>query len=134
MKKLIGLTSIVSGILLVIVPRYVLPACEYEGFPRMHCSDTAHAEQIVGALLLLAGILTLLVKSARMAFAGGGIALVLSAASYLLPDKIGFCHSSQMPCNYGMVPAIRFITVVTGLIMAVALIVSARGTRRKGTA
>ncbi|HUJ19365.1 MAG TPA: DUF4418 family protein [Nitrospirota bacterium] len=134
MKKLIGLTAIISGILLMIVPRYVLPACEYEGFARMHCSDTAHAEQIVGVLLLLAGILTLLVKSARMAFAGGGIALILSVASYFLPDKIGFCHSSQMPCNYGMVPAIRFIAIIAGLIMAVALIVSARRLQKKGTA
>ena len=63
MKKLAGITMILAGLLLVIVPRYILPACEFEGFSRMHCSDTAQAELVTGILLALAGIGTLVLKS-----------------------------------------------------------------------
>jgi hypothetical protein len=39
-----------------------------------------------------------------------------------------------MPCNYGMVPALRFIAVVVGLIMAAAVVVAVRGSLKKGKA
>ena len=62
MKRLAGTTMILAGLLLVLVPRYILPACEFEGFSRMHCSDTAQAELVTGVLLALAGIGTLVLK------------------------------------------------------------------------
>ncbi len=130
MKKLAGITMIAAGLLLVIVPRYILPACEFEGFSRMHCSDTAQAEFVAGILLALAGIGTLFLKSP--ASAGGAVlGLALSVIVFVLPDKFGYCLSSRMPCNYGMVPAIRFIAVVSGLVMIVSLGVLIKDYRRK---
>jgi hypothetical protein len=39
-----------------------------------------------------------------------------------------------MPCNYGMVPAIRFLSGAVGVMMIVVLVAMARGRRKKGTA
>jgi hypothetical protein len=132
MKKLVAITTLVSGILLILVPRYILPACEYEGFPRMHCSDTALSEYVVGALLIVIGGLMFFIKSARMVIAGALTAIVLYGVSFWLPDKFGYCQSPRMPCHYGMVPGIRFIDAAGALIMIGAIIGLLRTTRRKG--
>lgn len=133
MKRLAGTTMLLSGLLLALVPRYILPACEFEGFSRMHCSDTAQAELVTGILLALAGIGTLVLKFP--ASAGNAIlSLALSVAAFMLPDKFGYCHNSKMPCNYGMVPAVRLIAVLTALLMIIALIGMFRDYRRKGKA
>jgi len=133
MKKLIGLTALIGGFLLLVTPRYILPACEYEGFNRMHCSDTARAEFVTGAILMAVGALTLALKGKKTTLAGAGIALPLFVAAYILPDKFGYCMSSRMPCNYGMVPGIRFIAVIGALIVLGAFIGSVRQLRKKGT-
>lgn len=134
MKKLIGLTALISGILLLLVPRYMLPPCEYEGFPAMHCSDTALAEFVTGALLMMIGIMTLFLQSIKLVIAGAVSALALFVVSFVLPDKYGYCHSSRMPCNYGMVPGIRLIAIVSGIIMIAAIIGIVRRYQKKGTA
>jgi hypothetical protein len=134
MKNLISLTAFLSGLLLILVPRYILPACEYEGYPPMHCSDTARAEYIVGALLLAAGIGAFLLKSTTTSIVSAAVSVILYVIAFLLLDKYGYCHSSQMPCNYGMVPGIRFVTSISGIIMVVAIIVLVRSIRKKGSA
>lgn len=133
MKKLVGLTALIGGLLLVVTPRYILPACEYEGFARMHCSDTARAEIVAGALLMAVGVMTLVIKWKRAALAGAGAALALFAAAYVLPDKFGYCMSSRMPCNYGMVPGVRFIAVVGGIIAIIALTGAIKQLGKKGS-
>jgi len=133
-KRLAGIISILSGGLLVTVPHSVLPACEYRGFPRMHCSDTAQAVLPAGILLAAVGVLILVLKSEKAVPAVVGTASALSLASFLLPDLFGYCLSSKMPCNYGMVPAIKFIAAASGLAAASALIATIAGNRKKGTA
>jgi len=132
MKKMVALTSLTSGILLILVPRYILPACEYEGFSRMHCSDTAQAEYVVGALLVVLGALTFFVKHAWTPALAAAAAIILYCVAIWLPAKIGYCQSSRMPCNYGMVPGIRFIAMTGILIMVAAMIGMARSYRKKG--
>lgn len=132
MKTLIAVTALMSGILLVLVPRFILPVCEYEGYPAMHCSDTARAEYVVGALLMVVGIGAFLLKSTRTSIIGAVVSIILYIVAFLLPDKYGFCHSSRMPCNYGTVPGIRFIAIIGGIIMVVAIISLVRSTRKKG--
>jgi hypothetical protein len=134
MKNLISLTAFLSGLLLILVPRYILPACEYEGYPPMHCSDTARAEYIVGALLLAAGIGAFLLKPTTTSIVSAAVSIILYVIAFLLPDKYGYCHSSHMPCNYGMVPGIRFVASISGMIMVVAIIVLVRSNRKKGSA
>jgi len=132
MKNVISLTAFLSGLLLLLVPRYILPACEYEGYPAMHCSDTAHAEYIVGAVLLAVGIGAFLLKSAPMSIVSAVVSIILYVIAFLLPDKYGYCHSSRMPCNYGMVPGVRFVAGVSGIIMAVAIISLLKSIRKRG--
>jgi hypothetical protein len=132
MKKLVSATAIVSGLLLLLVPRYILPACGYLGHPKMHCSDTAHAEFVVGALLIVLGSMTAVLRPRGMDIACAAISDVLYIVAFLLPDTFGYCHSTQMPCNYGMVPGISFVAVVSAIIMTVALIGLVRSYRKKG--
>ncbi|HUH66431.1 MAG TPA: DUF4418 family protein [Syntrophales bacterium] len=98
----------------------------------MHCSDTARAEYVVGALLLASGIGAFLLKSTRTSIIVAAVSIILYIVAFLLPDLYGYCHSSRMPCNYGTVPGIRFIAIIGGIIMVVAIISLVRGTRKKG--
>lgn len=134
MKRLAGVVALACGALLVVVPRFALPACEYRGFPRMHCSDTAHAEMAVGAALLLVGVATLVARRPLEILAAGALALALSAAALLLPEWVGYCHSPQMPCSYGMVPAVRFIAAANAVVVLLGLAGTVRRARRKGIA
>jgi hypothetical protein len=87
MKKLVAVTAIASGLLLLLVPRYILPACEYLGHPKMHCSDTAHAEYVVGILLIVLGGATAYLRSRKadlICAAGSSFSRVVA---FLLPDK-----------------------------------------------
>jgi len=117
MNKIITFTALAGGLLLFLVPRYILPACEYQGYQPMHCSDTAKAEYLTGALLMLLGSATFFLKSTRALVFSSSAAVVLFAVSFYLPDTFGYCHNSRMPCNYGMVPGIRFVAAGGALIM-----------------
>ena len=134
MKKLVALTELTTGVLLLFVPRYILPACEYEGFPRMHCSDTARAEFIVGALLVLAGGMVLFARTMKPLVIAVVVSCILYGVSFGLPDLYGYCLSSRMPCHYGMVPAVRFIAVFGALVMIVAVFRLAIFSNTKGKA
>ncbi len=131
MIKMVALTALLTGLLLLLVPRYILPACEYEGYAPMHCSDTAKAEFLVGAVLMAMGGVSFFSKK-NIAAAVAAVACILYAVAFWLPDKIGYCHSTRMPCNYGMVPGIRFISIAGALIMIVAFAGMWRKSRKKG--
>ncbi len=132
MNKLIAVTAVVCGILLLIVPRFILPACEYEGYAPMHCSDTARAEYLMGALLTGLGVISFFFRSNRLLLAAstGAVAVLISAFS--MPDVYGYCRSSRMPCNYGMVPGVRFVAVTGTIILAAAGVNLGRKAFRKG--
>jgi hypothetical protein len=134
MRYRAGAAAIVSGTLLIVVPRFILPACEYEGFSRMFCSDTAQAEVIVAGLLIIAGAGLLALKARWVLITGGCLSLALSVSAFVLPDIFGYCHSTKMPCNYGMVPAIRLIAVVNGAVAALAVTTAVIRLPRKGKA
>jgi hypothetical protein len=134
MKTLISITAITSGILLILVPRYILPACEYEGFPRMHCSDTAQAEFLAGGIFILVGILAMFMRSANAQIASAAAGCIIALIAFLLPERYGYCHSSKMPCNYGMVPGIRFIAITAIATLSIAIIGIIRSSRKKGQA
>jgi hypothetical protein len=133
MKMVVAITTLVFGILFVLVPRYVLPACEYSGFARMHCSDTAQAEQVIGAVLIAVSFMTFLVKAKMMPLFGAIVSTIVFGIAFWLPDKFGYCLSPRMPCHYGMVPAVRFLSISGILIMIGVVISIARSSRKKGS-
>jgi len=134
MKWLIGITALVGGMLLAVVPRFILPACGYLGFPAMHCSQTARAAMTAGALLVGSGLVALMTRQGKASLGAGVLAVVLFGASFLLPDVVGYCRGTQMPCNYGMVPAIRFVAVVGGLVVLAGVAGLGRDARRRRAA
>ena len=131
MKELVSFTSMLAGVLLVILPRLVLPACEYEGYARMHCTDTALAEYVIGAVLIAAGGMTLGSKRAWAPLAGAALSCLLLAAAWTMPEIYGYCANRKMPCNYGMVPGIRFLSVTALIVQIAALAFLVRNARKR---
>lgn len=131
MKKLIAFTIITAGILLILVPRFILPACEYEGFSRMHCSDTAIAVMLLGAVLVALGGAAFLVRTSWLLIADAVIACAILGAALSMPDIYGYCASKNMPCHYGMVPGVRFIAVLAMTILIIGAATAARDLRKK---
>lgn len=131
MNKLIAVTGIVAGVLLIIVPRFILPACEYEGFARMHCSDTANAEIVLGAVLAAVGAVAFLVRTPWLLIADAAVACGLLGTAVYLPDVFGYCASKNMPCHYGMVPGVRFIAVLAMMALLTGSALVMRDLRKK---
>jgi hypothetical protein len=132
MKKVVAVTAIMSGILLFIVPRYILPTCEYEGYSPMYCLDTARAEYVTGTVLLLIGCSVIFIKkNTLLSYAAAALCMTYGIA-FWLPDRFGYCHSTRMPCNYGMIPGIRFIAVTGMFIMIIANIGLLKKPKTKG--
>lgn len=130
MKWLIGITALVGGASLVVVPRFVLPACGYLGYPEMRCSQTARSVMAAGGLLVGCGLVALATRQGKASLRAGVVAAVLFFASFVLPEAVGYCQGTQMPCNYGMVPAIRFVAVIGGLVVLAGVAGLGRSARR----
>jgi fructose-specific phosphotransferase system IIC component len=131
MKALAASAAVAAGVLLVVVPRYVLPACEYAGYPRMHCSDTARAEMILGAALIAAGALVFAARRRWPIVASAAASCVVLGLAWYMPDLYGYCASPRMPCHYGMVPGVRFVAALAGAVVVAATLLFARSTRTK---
>jgi len=121
MKIFAAVAAIASGILLLLIPRFVFPACEYLGRGRMHCTDAAHGEFVVGGLLVLTGAALLFMKKGMAAIAAAACATVLCAAAFFIPVYTRYCANPDMACHYGMVPSIRFISATVGLVEVAGL-------------
>lgn len=132
MRKLIAFTGIAAGFLLVVVPRFVLPACEYEGFSRMHCSDTAVAVMLLGAVLAALGGVAFFLRPPWLLIANAAVACIILGAAMYMPDAYGYCASRNMPCHYGMVPGVRFVAALALLLLVFAIFLTARGARKTG--
>jgi hypothetical protein len=132
MKKVAAAVAVAGGVLLLVVPRFVFPTCEQLGRGRMHCTDAAHAEYVLGALLVLAGIAQLLLHNRGPAIAAAAAAIALCAAALAAPSWTRYCANPDMPCHYGMVPSVRFTAGAVALVELAALIGLARGAARRG--
>jgi hypothetical protein len=129
MKSLSAAAALVAGALLLVIPRFVFPACEYLGRGRMHCTDAAHGEYVIGGLLLLVGISLLVLRPGVLAAAATAVAALLCAAAFFVPAYTRYCANPDMPCHYGMVPSIRFTAALAGVVEVAALVGLARARR-----
>ena len=130
MRVFAAVAAVMAGVLLMVIPRFVFPACEYIGRGRMHCTAAAQGELVVGGLLVATGLAMFALKSATGALVASGCAVLLCAAAFLTPAYTRYCANPDMPCHYGMVPSIRFIAVALGLVESAAFIGLARRTLR----
>jgi hypothetical protein len=133
MKMVVAITALACGMLFFLVPRYVLPACEYAGYSRMHCSDTAQAERVVGAVLIVVSGSTFLVRWTMMPLVGAILSTIVFGIAFWLPDIFGYCLSPKMPCHYGMVPAVRFLSIIGFLTMIGIIFIIAKSSGKKGS-
>ena len=120
MKRTVGIATLVGGLLLILVPRFILPVCEYQGYQPMHCSDTARAELYAGILLVGAGIAVLLLRRPGLVLGALLTAIAVAAAAFTFPEVYGYCKSPKMPCNYGTIPAIRLIATAAAVTTLIA--------------
>lgn len=131
MKIFAAVAAIVGGLLLVVVPRFVFPACEYLGHGRMHCTDAAHGEFFVGGLLVVAGVALLAAKAGTASICAAAVAALLCAAAFFVPAYTRYCANPDMACHYGMVPSVRLVAVAVGVVEVAALIGLVRASRRR---
>jgi hypothetical protein len=131
MKTLAAVAAALAGALLLAIPRFVFPACEYLGRGRMHCTDAAHGEYALGLLLLVAGGALFALRPGVPAAATAGFAALLCVAAAAVPAYTRYCANPDMPCHYGMVPSIRFIAAAVGLVEVAAAVGLARAARRE---
>ncbi len=132
MRTLVGATGIAAGLLLAIVPRWVLPPCAHEGLPRLHCADTARAEIVLGLVLAATGVLALAWGRGRLVAASAAASGALLVLAWFLPDVYGYCPSPRMPCHYGTVPAVRLVAALGSAVLLVGGVALARAERKRG--
>lgn len=126
MKEIIGAVSLILGILVILTPHLILPVCEYHGFQRMACSYTGLAEVFMGVMIIFisAGIILSKTKDSIIWLS---ILLFVSGVSVILiPQVLGYCKSTRMPCNYGTVPALIFEGIIISILVSVNFIISLR--------
>ena len=104
------------GLLVFLVPRYLFPTCEYQGFTRMACTYTGTAEMFIGAIVMSASVGMILSKSYGTLRWSSLTILTAGISIIFVPEAIGYCHSSEHPCNYGTVPVLRLIGILIVLL------------------
>lgn len=122
-----GIMLFLMGLLVFLTPHYILPTCEYQGFSRMACSYTGTAEMFMGAIVMTAAVGIVLSKTRETLRWCGLTVLAAGLSVIFLPEAIGYCHNSRMPCNYGTVPVLRLLGGLIILISLVGFLISLRG-------
>jgi hypothetical protein len=130
MRKTLGIVLFLTGLMAVLIPRYVLPVCEYQGYSRMACSSTALSEMFMGFVVMVSSLGIFFSKSAET-LRWLSLTLIASGISVILiPEAIGYCHSSSMPCNYGTIPVLRLTGALITLVSLGGLLASLRRAAR----
>jgi hypothetical protein len=113
-----GIILLLMGLLVLLTPRYIMPTCEYQGFSKMACSYTGTAEMFLGAIVMMAAA-GMVLSGSRETLRWSGLTSIAAGLSVILvPEALGYCHNSRMPCNYGTIPVLRLLG---GLIMFLSL-------------
>jgi hypothetical protein len=127
MNRKFGVILFLMGIMVILVPRFILPVCEYQGYSPMACSRTAVAEMLSGAIVVAAAVGLFFLKSAESLRWLSLAALMTGASVILIPEAVGYCHSSRMPCNYGTIPVLRLLGVLIILLSLTGFFLSLKG-------
>lgn len=122
-----GIMLLLTGLLVVLTPRFILPTCEYQGFSKMACSDTGTAEMFIGVMIMASSGGLFFSKSRENLRWLSFSALVGGVSVVWIPEAIGYCHSGRMPCNYGTVPVLRLLGVLIILLTLAGFSLSFKG-------
>jgi hypothetical protein len=111
-----GIVLFLMGLMVVLVPRYIFPACEYQGYSKMTCSYSAISEMFMGAIVMVSSAGIFFSKNSGTLRWLALVLIALGTSVLLIPESIGYCHSSSMPCNYGTIPVLRLLGVLIVLL------------------
>jgi len=124
--RVFGSLLFIIGILVLLTPKYILPVCEYTGRQRMACSYTGWAEMFMGGIIMAAGFASFFSRTSDALKWLMFLSLTLAVSVIFIPSALGYCHSPQMPCNYGSVPMLRLLGIFLAIISASGFVISAR--------
>jgi hypothetical protein len=123
-NRVVGSITFALGLLVALTPRYILPVCEWAGKKPMNCGYMGRAEIFIGVIVISIAVGAFLSRGAEALRWLMLVGLVTGVMVVLLPQVLGYCPSSQMPCHYSTVPMLRLlggllvITSVAGIVMA----------------
>ncbi len=124
-NKVIGSIVFALGLLVALTPRYILPVCEWAGKKSgMNCGYMGRAEILIGLIVISIAIGTFLSKGAEALRWLMLVGLVTGVAVVLVPQVLGYCPSSQMPCHYGAVPMLRLLGGLLAITSAAGIVIA----------
>ncbi len=129
-NRIFGVLFFLTGLMVLLVPRFILPVCEYQGFNPMACSHTAIAEMFVGIMVMAAATGLFFSRSGEGLRWLSFTALAAGISVIWIPEAIGYCHSGHMPCNYGTIPVLRLLGVLIVLLSLAGFLLSLRKEKR----
>ncbi|MFZ5639236.1 MAG: DUF4418 family protein [Bacillota bacterium] len=128
-SKIIALASALTGILVMLVPRYIFPVCQFYGrfietkagkLIPMRCFYTAQAELAVGAVIFFSALALIFARQAETRKTVSMILVLLGLVVIFLPALlIGVCKDPSMPCHAGTLPA---LTILGGALVILSLL------------
>jgi len=124
--RITGAVLFLTGLMVLLTPRFILPVCEYQGHPRMACSYTGLSEMFIGAMIISVSVGTFFSKTNESLRWLMLVALTGGLSTMLIPVVLGYCQSSRMPCNYGTIPALRLEGSILIVVSTAGLVLSLR--------
>lgn len=128
MKLLLPVSLLVTGALLMAIPRWIFPVCLYAGVMdppialRMHCTLTGNITQWLGAVTIVSAIAYVFSSSrGYRSCALVTAALAATGTLFIYLARPGVCQSISMPCRPGTLPAAMLLATVQALLVATGL-------------
>jgi hypothetical protein len=128
-NRVVGSITFALGLLVALTPRYILPVCEWAGKKPMNCGYMGRAEIFIGVIIISIAVGVFFSKGAEALRWLMLVGLVAGVTVVLLPQVLGYCPSSQMPCHYSTVPMLRLL----GGLLVITSIAAAFISRRDAT-
>ncbi len=128
-NRVAGAITFAFGLLAALTPRYIMPVCEFAGKKKMYCGYMGRAEVFLGVIVVAVAIGAFASKGQEALRWLMFVAFVSGASIIMLPEVLGYCPSTQMPCNYGTVPLLRLLGVLIIITSAVGFMLSMKRAR-----
>lgn len=130
-SKVLGVVTALIGILVIVVPKYILPVCEYQGklmetkmgmsIP-MKCSWTAQSELGIGLVIIVAALALIFSRQVETRKMVSVILVALGIVVILLPTTlIGVCPNPMMLCHAGALPALELLGGLLIIVTAIGI-------------
>jgi hypothetical protein len=118
-KPAIGIAAVVLGLLVSLIPFVIFPVCKgtielmNDKTIFMKCHWTAMTELLIGALIVIDGILIIAFRQYEVRIALNIMLAFLGLAVLFVPTVIiGMCETVSMACRVGTEPALTVISII----------------------